>query len=156
MNIEHPVQLKIKLRPIWHIDPPEVDIGVNGNIQRVVLDTEQTFCYEFNSATKSTITIELLNKTNQDTVLDKGLDKAVVIESVSFFEISDPKFTWLGVYEPCYPEPWATEQTEQGVVLKQHLTNQTYLSWNGKWSLTFTVPVFTWIHNVQNLGWIYG
>jgi hypothetical protein len=35
------------------------------------------------------------------------------------------------------------------------LKNHTYLSWNGKWTLTFDVPVFTWIHRVQNLGWIY-
>jgi hypothetical protein len=45
---------------------------------------------------------------------------------------------------------------DQGVVLKQQLA--LILTWDGLVSgrLTFTVPVFTWIHQTQNLGWIYG
>lgn len=156
MIINYPVKLDICLRPVWHNEPPEINIGVDSNISRVILTDTQNFHYEFNSTDQSIITVELLNKTDTDTIPDKGLDKAVVIESISFFGITDPKFVWLGVYEPEYPEPWATEQQQQGVVLKQHLTNHTYIGWNGKWTLTFTVPIFTWIHQVQNLGWIYG
>jgi hypothetical protein len=99
--------------------------------------------------------VELLNKIDAGSVPEKSLDKAVIIDSVSFFEISDPKFAWVGVYEPNYPEPWATEQRTQGVVLTQHLSPHTYLGFNGKWTLTFDIPVFTWIHKIQNLGWIY-
>ena len=66
--------------------------------------------------------------------------------------IQDPKFAWAGIYRPEYPEPWASEQTNLATELSSH----TYLGWNGTWRLTFGVPVFTWIHQVQNLGWIYG
>jgi hypothetical protein len=100
----------------------------------------------------ATLTVELLNKTDVDTVPDKGLDKAVIIESVSFFDIADDRFVWAGEYCPEYPEPWYSEQTVQPAPL---LKSHTYLSWNGKWTLTFDLPVFTWIHRVQNLGWIY-
>jgi hypothetical protein len=55
-------------------------------------------------------------------------------------------------FEPEYPEPWASEQSN----LESELTAHPYLGWNGCWSLTFGVPVFTWIHQTQNLGWIYG
>jgi hypothetical protein len=120
-----------------------------------VLRETRDFGFKFYSRTPCTLQVEFLNKLPNDTVPGSNLDKAVVIESVSFFGITDPKFAWAGVYEPIYPEPWATEQQDQGVVLKQRLCPHTYLSWNGKWTLTFTVPVFTWIHRVQNLGWIY-
>jgi hypothetical protein len=155
MAISYPVELDIHLRSVWHDNPPEINIGINDDIQKIILTDNQTFHYEFMADNRSTLTVELLNKTDTDTIPNKGLDKAVIIESVSFFGISDPKFAWAGVYEPKYPEPWATEQLNQGVVLKQHLSPQTYLGFNGKWTLTFSVPVFTWMHTVQDLGWIY-
>jgi hypothetical protein len=155
MATDYPVKLEIRLRPIWHNLPPEINIGIDNNTEKVTLSTDQTFCFDFTASDTATLTVELLNKTDADTVPDKGLDKAVVIESIGFFGIADPRFVWAGVYEPVYPEPWATEQRNHGVVLQPQLTNQTYLAWNGKWTLTFTIPVFTWIHGVQNLGWIY-
>ena len=155
MAISYPVELDIHLRPIWHNNPPKINIGINNDIQQIILSEDQIFHYEFISNNTSTITVELLNKTDVDSVPDKGLDKAVIIESVSFFGISDPKFAWAGVYEPKYPEPWASEQRNQGVVLMPHLSPHTYLGFNGKWTLTFSVPVFTWMHTVQDLGWIY-
>jgi hypothetical protein len=152
MAIDYPVKLDIHLRPVWHDNPPEINIGINDDIQRIILSEEHIFHYEFIANASSTLTVELLNKTDADTVPDKGLDKAVVIESVSFFDITDPQFIWQGVYEPTYPEPWYSEQTvKPESLLKSH----TYLSWNGKWTLTFDVPVFTWIHKMQDLGWIY-
>ena len=153
MATDYPVKLDIHLRPVWHDNPPEINIGINNDIQRIILSEEHIFHYEFTADNPLTLTVELLNKTDADTRPDKGLDKAVIIESVSFFGITDPQFIWQGVYEPNYPEPWYSEQT---VKPKSLLKNHTYLGWTGKWTLTFDVPVFTWIHRVQDLGWIYG
>jgi hypothetical protein len=144
MVTQHLVKLSVTLRPV---DQPNVKVGVNGDILTVVLDKTQTMDFEFTSDKDCQLTVELVDKKDQE---------AVVVESVSFFGIKDTKFAWAGVYEPQYPEPWATQQHDLGVVLKQHLSPHTYLSWPGKWTLTFDVPVFTWIHRVQNLGWIYG
>jgi hypothetical protein len=144
MTISYPVKMSVTLQPVDH---PNVRIGVNGDLFPIALDNTSTFNFEFESNSTCQLTVELFDKTAQE---------AVVIESVSFFGIEDPKFAWGGVYTPVYPEPWATEQQEQGVVLQPQLCPHTYLGWNGKWTLIFDVPVFTWIHRVQNLGWIYG
>ena len=144
MATQHLVKLSVTLRPVDH---PTIRVGVNGDVLTVVLVKTQTMDFEFTSDKDCQLTVELVDKKDQE---------AVVVESVRFFGITDPKFAWSGVYEPQYPEPWATQQHNQGVVLKQHLSPHTYLSWPGKWTLTFDVPVFTWIHRVQNLGWIYG
>jgi hypothetical protein len=150
MAIDYPVVIDIHLRSVWHDNPPEINIGINDDIDKIVLMDDQVFHYEFATNKSSVLTVELLNKTDADTV--DGLDKAVIIESVGFFGISDPKFAWAGEYRPEYPEPWASQQHELKPLLKSH----TYLGWNGKWTLTFSVPVFTWMHQTQNLGWIYG
>lgn len=155
MTISYPVELDICLQSVWHDNPPEINIGIDDHIQKIILTDNQVFHYEFMADDRSTFTVELLNKTDADTIPATGLDKAVIIESVSFFGISDPKFAWAGVYEPKYPEPWASQQRSQGVVLRQHLSPQTYLGFNGKWTLAFSVPVFKWMHQVQDLGWIY-
>ena len=144
MATQHLVKLSVTLRPVDH---PNIRVGVNGDHLTVALDKTQTMDFEFTSDKDCQLTVELVDKKDQE---------AVVVESVSFFGLQDPRFAWSGVYEPQYPEPWATQQHNQGVVLKQHLSPHTYLSWPGKWTLTFDVPVFTWIHMVRNLGWIYG
>jgi hypothetical protein len=156
MAIKYPVKLAVTLRPVWHQDPPRIRVGIDNNLTEIDLRETVTINFDFESNSPGQLSVELLNKQDSDTVPQQGLDKAVIVESVSFFGIKDPKFVWAGVYTPDYPEPWATQQRSQGVALKQHLTSHNYLGWNGKWALTFTVPVFTWIHQTQDLGWIYG
>lgn len=151
----YPVKLAVTVRPIWHTDAPEIRIGINDNLTPVTLTETTVFEFEFLADKDSELTIEFLNKIDSDTVPTLNLDKAVVVETVSFFNISDPKFVWAGIYDPKYPEPWATEQKNQGIILSAKLKYHNYLGWNGVWRLQFTVPVFTWIHQIQDLGWIY-
>jgi hypothetical protein len=151
----YPVKLAVTVSPIWHVDAPEIQIGINDNLTPVKLTETTVFEFEFLADKDSELTIEFLNKIESDTVPNLNLDKAVVVETVSFFNISDPKFVWAGIYDPKYPEPWATEQKNQNIVLPNELKYHNYLGWNGVWRLQFTVPVFTWIHQIQDLGWIY-
>lgn len=80
---------------------------------------------------------------------------ALIVKSIQLNGIVSDQFVWHGVYTPEYPEPWATEQRVQGIDLAAALPGNNYLGWNGTWRLEFTTPVFTWIHGVENLGWIY-
>jgi hypothetical protein len=147
MTTQYLIKLSVVLRPVHHTDPVLVNIGIDDDLTTVNLQDTATINFELTATERCTLTVELPDKQNQE---------AVIIDSVSFFDIEDPKFAWAGIYKPQYPEPWASQQQSQGVVLKQHLSPHTYLGWPGKWQLTFTVPVFTWIHQTQNLGWIYG
>ena len=147
MTTKYLVKLAVTLKPIQHDRALPVTVGIADNLTTVNLQDTTKINFEFVTADACKLIVELHDKTDQE---------AVIIENVSFFGIEDPKFAWAGIYEPDYPEPWATQQRSQGVALKQHLSPHTYLGWPGKWQLTFTVPVFTWIHQTQNLGWIYG
>lgn len=86
------------------------------------------------------------NKTN-----DKH-DMAVEILNVSVEGITLDRFKWSSIYTPTYPEPWASQQ--KTVLPKDH-QSATYLGWNGIWKFQFDIPVFSWIHELENLGWIY-
>jgi hypothetical protein len=88
---------------------------------------------------------EFANKTN-DTP-----DMMVVIDSVSVEGITTDRLKWSGTYTPNYPRPWADSQTN----LLPTIAGATHLGWNGRWELPFSVPIFTWLHQAEHLGWIY-
>lgn len=90
--------------------------------------------------------IQFENKTN-DTP-----DMAVEIKSVTFEGMTLDRFKWSNKYYPDYPEPWASQQTEPLPPIRRH---STFLGWNGRWELEFEVPIFTWIHRLEHMGWIY-
>jgi hypothetical protein len=79
----------------------------------------------------------------------------VQIQSITLNGIQSPKFVWEGTYCPVYPESWAGQQRSAGIELPQTLSAVHHLGWNGTWSLHFTAPIFTWIHHVEDLGWIH-
>ena len=93
--------------------------------------------------------VELLGKSNLDP------QQAISIKDLRINDISDKKFIWNGLYTPNYPEPWATEQRQQNIELLPCITNTDYLGWNGRWTLEFSSPIYTWIHRVQDHGWVY-
>ena len=151
------LRAQVVLTPVYHSEAPEIVVQFNKDIiYQGVLECEQCFnIIRILPADHQKIIVKFLNKKDSDTDLNKGLDKAVIIKQIKFNNINSPRFVWAGEYRPCYPEPWASEQVSLGQPLDSVLISHNYLSWNGIWSLSFTTPIFTWIHHVENLGWIY-
>ena len=145
MATEFPVKLAVTLIPKLSKTPPSVLVSVPGQVCRVELWETQRIELEF-TAPLGWVEIVFYNKPDLDNTM------AVIVDKIEFFGISDPKFVWAGVYTPKYPEPWYSQQTPQPAV---HLHQKNHLGWNGTWRLDFEIPVFTWMHRVQNLGWIY-
>lgn len=145
----------LTLRPVWGKRPPEVTVMLDGHVRwQGLLEADLTLDWGQSLERGShCLEVAFSGKTNEDTTAEH--DHAVVIDHVDFFGIRDDKFRWQGVYRPDYPEPWRTEQESQGIELLPELTAHTYLGWNGTWRLDFTTPIFTWMHQIQDLGWIY-
>ena len=111
------------------------------------LDKETTFTIDRDlSIDQHTISLEL-TKTDNEQLVD--------IDGVVFEGIEADRFAWVGEYTPAYPEPWASQQTAAGKELAPVITGCRCLGWNGQWTLKFSVPIFTWIHDIENLGWRY-
>jgi hypothetical protein len=53
------------------------------------------------------------------------------------------------VYTPEYPEPWATQQRQQGMELPETFKNTTQMGHNGTWTFKFTSPFYMWL--LENL-----
>lgn len=140
MAIEYPVKMCVTLEPVgqpW----VNVDMAGQGRIQQLTETTD--FEFEFNTASDlCCLTVEHFKKDDNDPTT------AVIVKEINFFGISDSRFVWQGIYYPKYPQHYLDK--------KSPLPGQEYLGWNGTYQLEFTIPVFTWMHKVQSLGWIYG
>ena len=99
------------------------------------------------------LTIKRSGKTTKQTIVnEKGdilKDQMLHIKSIEIDEINIGALVYEGVYTPVYPEPWATQQQENGVDLKESFTNVTQMGFNGKWVLKFESPFYMWL--LENL-----
>jgi|688.fasta_scaffold440527_1 hypothetical protein len=138
-------KVAVELTPKFSDQPPCIVVSVPGHSQQHELRQTETLEFEFD-ADVGWIELKFMNKPDHD------IDMAVIVQSISFFGISDPKFVWAGIYTPKYPEPWYSQQTEPP---PEQILSQTYMGWNGVWRLDFSVPVFTWMHKMLNMGWLY-
>lgn len=138
------VKLSVTLRPIGE---PLMGIRLHEYTQYGCLHEPTTIDIEFN--TDSAIAILEIEHSGKS---DLDPTTAIVIDSIDFFGIHDPKFAWAGTYYPEYPELWADQQPTRP---STEIMGQTYLGWNGIYRLEFGIPVFTWMHQIRNLGWIY-
>lgn len=146
--MKYNTEFNVRLVPHGTVSP-QIKYGFNGDVATTALELNVPMTLSFNldlDAGPQVLTIEMYNKTN-DTP-----DTALEIESVTFEGMTLDRFKWNSKYYPNYPEPWASEQKEP---LPEYQSSATYMGWNGRWELYFDAPIFTWIHKLENLGWIY-
>ena len=146
MSDLHALQVAVTLTPRGQ---PHVRLRLADQCHDMVLTQSCTVNFDVVVDSDQVLEIELCDKQDLDA------ETAVQIDSVAIFGIDDTRFIWAGQYWPKYPEPWASQQTQNGVVLAKCLESQTYLGWSGVWKLRLPVPVFVWMHQIQSLGTIY-
>ena len=138
-NMTTEVKIRVTLEPVGR---PRVIVEASGQGQLQQLVTTTDFSFDFRADDSGYLKVTHFDKADHDA------DTAVVVKNIGFFGISDPKFIWAGAYYPEYPEHYPDKTSP--------LPGHGYLGWNGVYRLEFTVPVFTWMHQIQNLGWVYG
>jgi len=131
------VDISLLLRPI---NRPDCRISIGNQTQEFIVDQDTWIKLSLTGIGPYRLTVEHRNKRDSDP------DTALIVEQIRFNEITSPRFVWEGIYYPNYP-CHMSGQSE----LKAH----NYLSWNGIWQLEFTLPIYTWIHKIEDLGWIY-
>ena len=96
------------------------------------------------------LTIEFVNKTVHDTVLDSTGnivdDLLLNIESIEIDDIDLGSLLWTASdYKPNYPEVYKKQIASEGKELQESVKNCVNLGWNGKWILPFRSPFYIWL-----------
>lgn len=148
--------IDISLKPVLWDDPPEIELRWDDSVLfRGAIDHFHTKTFKVAGGQGDhRLTVEFYNKRDRDTRVDENLDKAVIIDGVGFEGMFFDSFMYRALYYPRYPEAYRHTCSQQGVELAPAIQSN-YLGWNGEWVLPVMFPVYTWIHEAENLGWIY-
>lgn len=132
-------RIEIELEPVGS---PTVLITAGAVVEQASIDKAVIRTYNIDQeAGTLKISVEMLDKDDSDPTT------AIIIKSIKFNGIFSPKFLWTGTYYPRYPKHLIDKP--------KLLPGQTYLSWNGVYKLDVTVPIFTWMHQILELGWVF-
>ena len=149
MDTLYNVNIEVCVKPIIHKTVPQISYGFDNTIINTIdlsIPCMLSFNHDFDKGPHS-FWVQFLNKDYSERTPDQGIDMAVEIDSVAIHDIKLDRLKWAGKFYPMYPKDCEHNDT----VLQPH----TYLGWNGKWVIEFYTPVFTWIHRLENLGWLY-
>ena len=126
------VKVSVLLEPVGS---PMVNVSCGGQSKTLRLFTTASWVdFEFTQTVgDAQLIVEMFNKEPNDSTT------AVIVKSVKLNGIEHIQHTFKGIYYPIDKDP----------------VQDTYIAWNGQWILNFSVPVYTWMHQVQGLGWIY-
>jgi hypothetical protein len=130
-NINFTIQFSVVGNPdvLVYIDDDLVHTGYTGC----------TFMYN-SSFTEHMLKIVHTGKTNNTP------DQFVKINSIIIDGVNIRDILWTDSFNiPEYPEPWATQQREQGIQLEERVLGQTELSHNCEWHLPFTSPFYEFV-----------
>ena len=143
------VSIDVLLKHVVNTRSPTAILRFNQEEISIVLGEPCWYSFNATSLTDSSITLEIehFGKLDSDTDPATGADMAIIVEQIKVNGIASPRFVWAGVYRPKYPPHMSNQPAE--------VKYCNYLGWNGVWSLDITLPSFVWIHNIENLCWIY-
>jgi hypothetical protein len=147
------LDIKILITSIWFDKKPKIKYGIDDVVINDI-EVNQPITLTFQdklSNGKHIFWIDFYNKENSDCVPEQNLDTAIIIESVIIENLNLDRFKWAAKYYPRYPKLLKLKQPN----LESVRDSATYLGWNGIWKLEFEMPIFTWIHQLDNLGWLY-
>ena len=155
-------KLKFKLElyaTMWDRPPhAEILIGDKSHFRGDITGTEDKpnvveFEHEFTEGEKSELIIKRSGSDKAQTVVnEKGdllKDQLLHIKGIEIDEIDLGALVYEGLYTPEYPEPWATQQREADVELRESFKNVTCMGHNGTWQLKFESPFYMWL--LENL-----
>lgn len=144
--------IEIDVTPDYWDKAPSIRVLLN-NIELFndTISTSQTVSIKYdNNTIKDSNVLEIYRygKTIEDTQIDESgnilQDQVLHLNSISLNEIELGNIIYTVDFYPEYPEPWASEQKQQGIELVEKYSPCTSFFHNGVWRLEWTEPFHIW------------
>lgn len=140
-----------------------LDVCVIKTVPRITIKLDNTIVYDIEVAGTKSINIKenltlgdhrleihFYNKNPKES--GYANDMAVLIKHIRFQHIKYD-FHLLSKYFPEYPQEFINEQRQQGKEWPESILSN-HLGWNGKYVIDFQTPVYQWLHEKLDLGWL--
>jgi hypothetical protein len=142
------LKFNVVIRSTWTTHPPSIEIKIDDVTIEKNIDLVQGINH-------ISFDVDLFHKSHQLIINRHGatsLDRSqmITIEKLSIDNIDcDRLILTNSWFEPTYPEPWATEQRNQGNQLLDKIPFETVLGHNGTWKFDFACPVYPLLLNAN-------
>lgn len=132
--------------------PPEVDIFVDGKLIQSHLVDRTDYHVRFRHVMDfgpHRLELRRKNKTNdQNRLLPDGSYQGQLLH-INQVRLDNIDLRNLVLhtckFRPEYPEPWASQQREAGIILENELIGETHLGHNGVWTFDFISPIYMFL-----------
>ena len=136
----------------WDL-PPELEVVIDNHLIGKYIINQPEFHIRFKRGMlfdqPHLLELKRSGKTNDQTqILSNGTvnTQMLHIKNIKIDNIDLRNLVWhRSVFEPTYPEPWASEQRAQGVKLEEQVLGEMYLGHNGTWRFEFTSPIYKFL-----------
>lgn len=119
---------------------PEIRIYIDDDLKFVTENEEHCEFWHECDFSDHVLRIERSGKTN------KCPEQTVELKQVVIDGIDIRNILWIKSYNENYwPEPWASQQREAGVVLEDPVIGETVFGHNCTWTLPFTSPFYNYV-----------
>jgi hypothetical protein len=146
-NIKVVLDLHAKVNDIW----PTISIGIDDHrfdILSLVKSNQSVIIDHVLEPGTHKLWIDI-----GDTVaFSKDPTMAIIVKSIRFQNLQD-ELAIFSYYQPHYPDHWIEENRRDGRELPA-IIHSNYLGWPGRWWLDFDTPIYRWLHQRLNLGWL--
>lgn len=138
------IPFKIILEADYKFIPPKVQVDINNNtvfegklkVQKTIIETVQDLTFG------QTHCIKILRSGKEN----KFPEQTCRVLDVEIDGISVRDLVWhTSQFYPEYPEPWATEQKQQGFTLEYPVFGETIFGHNGTWVFEFSSPFYNFL-----------
>lgn len=146
------IQFDITFETVFWDRPPAVDIRIDDVLYASkVIDEPTTISFKAELSLDCVHRLVVTRSGKSDDQCVDNKDQYLLLSKVKIdlIDIKNIVFT-RSYFEPVYPEPWATQQKNQGVVLEQRVIGETWLSHNGNWVLEFDSPFYQYLFECMN------
>lgn len=150
-NNTESLKFDLVITSTWQSHPPSIEIKIDHSVVKKNIDLVQGTNHISIEVDLSLGPHQLIIDRQGATVMDQS--QTVTIEKLFIDNIDCSNLilsnSW---FEPTYPEPWATEQKNQGNHLLNKVPFETVLGHNGTWRLDFACPIYPCLLDANSNG----
>lgn len=144
------ITFEITFESVWWKDPPHATIYIDDQkkFDGDILHNQTVKFSHILDFTNHELIIHRTGKNNQQVrFTEQGVEgQDLIINCIKIDGVNIRNLIWTdGGYYPDYPEPWASQERNRGVVLEERVSGETHLGHNGMWKLKFASPFYRFL-----------
>jgi hypothetical protein len=139
------ITVGLEFDSVWQSVPPTIEIVNDGKIVVPVTPIKSKMILSFNLASESDCnhTLEIHRCGHDGAEQQIGIFTCILADELDISPLIDH-----GRFYPIYPEPWISEQRQQGIDWPKYHQRWREWGWNGTWRLDYQAPFYTWLLKV--------